>query len=355
MAKRSYSNTRDAVVVSGWGPMCGYGQSRAALAAALGSGSGDLALAPQQGAHWFDPQPYLGKHGHKYLLHASRILWAATKVALADAAVAQGTQAQEMGVCIGTNFAVHATLRDFDETIRSVGSGGLQPMLAPNFSVNLPASVLSLKEGYQALNLTLTNPRVAGLESLIAAAGVIADGRAHQVIAGACEDGALLGGGDGVEAAACALVLERASDLAGRGAWGHARLAAHLQRFYGAPGAAAVPSDFRVLLDGLARDAAAHGQVLQSFLLSAPDSACPLAAAAIKALVEAARTAGLAVQVRERSSALTRLGCAAVLLHGCAWINTRQPLVLLECSPYGHLVALALAAMAPLSDSEINP
>src|SRR5262245_43300837 len=103
---------RAPVVLSGVGPICRHGQSRRALVAALARG---CSVEPSGGDGWFDPQPHLGRHGYKYHAKASQMLWAATRAALADAELSEIADKASVGVCIGTNFAVHRTLHGFDE------------------------------------------------------------------------------------------------------------------------------------------------------------------------------------------------------------------------------------------------
>ncbi len=172
----------------------------------------------------FDPQRYLGKRGFKYLTPATRYALAATSLACEDAGLEDGPYSpEEIGVCLGTHFAVHQVLDSMDEVILSEGAEGLQPMHAPNFTANLPASYISMKRKFLAFNLTLTNLFVAGLEAVLIGAQAIRRGRAHLVLTGGTEGRppervrALLGGSL-AEGAACALVLERLSAARARAA-----------------------------------------------------------------------------------------------------------------------------------------
>lgn len=206
------------VVVTGIGLVCPHGSSPDDLLSGMqprwnGAGEG-----------WFEPERYLGRHGFKYLTPATRYLLAASRLALDDARAGEASYPSEArGVVAGTNFGAAAVLDRMDRTIVADGAGALSPAEAPNFSVNIPASHVSMRHCLQAFNISLTTPMVAGLQSLILLRQVIRRGRAAMGLAAATEDrpppaavqaiGAPRGDG-----AACSFVLERLSDALARGA-----------------------------------------------------------------------------------------------------------------------------------------
>lgn len=132
---------------------------------------------------WFDPSIYLGRRGWKYLSHTTRLLIAAVRLSLADSQ----REPESGGVMIGTNFAAAEVVRSMDDIVRATGSDDLSPALAPAFSVNLPASQVSIAHGMTRFNLTLTNPLVAGVESIIYGASAVRSGRSSWCVAGAVE------------------------------------------------------------------------------------------------------------------------------------------------------------------------
>lgn len=134
---------------------------------------------------WFDPRPYLGERGYKYLTPASRML-ASAMVGL-EAGWNKSAAPGSVGVLIGTNFGNLDVLAGFAETIEKAGAENLQPMEAPNFSINVPASQLAIRGGFHAFNMTLTEDTRAGLDALVEGVRAIQDGRADRVVAGGVE------------------------------------------------------------------------------------------------------------------------------------------------------------------------
>lgn len=217
-----------AVVITGTGLVCPAAASVPELLAASAPGGPDP-------SDWFDPVPYLGKRGWKYFSPATRHLLAAAGLVLADAGLDPTTQRDEsMGVVIGTNFAAAPVVGRFDEVIIAEGADMLSPAEAANFSVNIAASQISMKYAMRAFNLTLTDPVVAGVESLLTLSAAMRRGRARLGIAGATEERAPCRGEPASAAlseGACCFTLELASDAAARGATVRAVLAGGFSRF----------------------------------------------------------------------------------------------------------------------------
>lgn len=186
--------------------------------------SGSAALHADGAEPWFDPATHLGPRGWRYLTPATRYVLAAAKLAMADARFDPATLPDEqVGVAIGTNFAAAPVVARFDEVVAATGADDISPAEAPSFSVNIPASQISMKHGLRAFNLTLTNPVVAGLEAVLTLRSALLRGRARAGIAGAVEErpddtaAEALGAGTAGEGVCC-LVLERDSDARDRDA-----------------------------------------------------------------------------------------------------------------------------------------
>jgi 3-oxoacyl-(acyl-carrier-protein) synthase len=148
-----------AVVITGIGPVC-----RAALSAE------ELSGGVAHGEDWYDPTKYLGPRGFKYFTPATRYVLSAAEVALKDAGLAEGEMpypTDRRGVFVGTNFGVHEVLRELDDAVLAEGSDGISPANAPNFSLNVCASYVSIKRPLHAFNVTLSSAVVAGLEAII--------------------------------------------------------------------------------------------------------------------------------------------------------------------------------------------
>ncbi|GGQ06445.1 beta-ketoacyl synthase N-terminal-like domain-containing protein [Streptosporangium pseudovulgare] len=170
----------------------------------------------------FDHRTELGPRGYKYLPTASQYLLAAVKRALAAAGEGLASVPEDArAAAVGTNCAASALHARMDRTIIDAGAGDLSPATAPYFSINLFGSRLATEHALKGFNLTLTSPRVAGLEAVQAGSRSVALGRASWLVAGAAEEPPDPGEpGDGGEAGAVALVLEPAGAVAARG--GHA-------------------------------------------------------------------------------------------------------------------------------------
>ncbi|ARE76081.1 hypothetical protein B6R96_20760 [Streptomyces sp. Sge12] len=180
-----------------------------AVAEAVVHGAG-LVLPPDgtdPGAPWFDHRARLGR-GHKYLPPACQYLLAAARTALAGSGAEADRHAPELrGAVVGTNSAVAALHADIEETVRREGAGALSPMGVPYFSVNLVAARLSTEHLLKGFNLTVTSPRVAGIEALHLAALELAAGRGAVALAGAAEAPDPRAGDAAPEAGAALLVL----------------------------------------------------------------------------------------------------------------------------------------------------
>jgi acyl carrier protein len=156
-------------------------------------------------AERFSAERELGKRGHKYMSAATRLLCAASRRACAQSGFPGGAAAERRGVVVGTSLADYGVRRAMDQVLRSEGVRGLSAAEAPNSSVNIPASMVAIRESCQGVNLTLTNPRVAGFEALHWAGRFLDQGLVDVVIAGATED-----------RGAIAFVIERASEAGSR-------------------------------------------------------------------------------------------------------------------------------------------
>lgn len=225
-----------AVVITGTGLVCPAAAS-----------AGELVAAPVTTVGWsdgwFDPVPDLGRHGWKYLSPATRFVLAAASRALADAGLPTdpralaaagdaGLPGATTGVVIGTNFAAARPLARFDQTVLDEGANALSPAEAPTFSVNIPASQVSLRYGLRAFNLSLTNPVVAGIEAMLTLASAIRSGRAAAGVAGATEQQPDLPGAHPVPGeGACCFVLEPSARARARAARPAAELAGGFSRF----------------------------------------------------------------------------------------------------------------------------
>ncbi len=222
-----------AIVISGLTPICPGIIGHADLLAAGRSPGRSRPAA----ADWFDAPRLLGPRGWKYLTASSRYLTAAVRGAVLDAWPAAGDAPppstggapvldegrlpppERRGVVVGSNFAALAMNRRLDLGLAAAGIDGISPMEAPTFSVNVPASHVSIDCGCRGFNITLTNPVTAGLEALAVGAAAIRRGRAALVVSAAVEEAAPaeLGLDRQVAEGACALVLESHAEAIAQG------------------------------------------------------------------------------------------------------------------------------------------
>lgn len=199
-----------ALAILGIGPVAPGIAGIAALATT------DLEQSPGPVADdWFDAEAFIGKRGHKYFPQSGRLASAAARLALEDAGLGDtGAAGEDCGLIVGTNFGVHRVLADIDATVGEYGVGGLSPLSAPNFSVNLGASLTGIRTSTTGLNITLTDPVVAGLGAIVLAYHAV--GIAGRILAGGAEDAPygcaspLTGTGVTMAGASCLFVLEAA-------------------------------------------------------------------------------------------------------------------------------------------------
>lgn len=182
--------------------------------AAVITGIGVVVPPPDAGGDWFDPRSALGPRGYKYLPPACQFLLAAGRRAVADGGRLDGVPAERRAVAVGTNTGLAHLITDMDRTVTGGSADALSPALAPFFAVNVLGTRLVAEHAVKGPFLTVTSPRVAGIEALGAGARAMAAGRCDAWLAAAMEHP--LGGPAG--SGAVAMILERPADAAARGA-----------------------------------------------------------------------------------------------------------------------------------------
>lgn len=299
----------------------------------------------------FDPERFLGKRGFKFLSAATRYGLAAAHLALDDAGLSQTTiyAPEARGVFMGTNFAVHESVASMDALVLSQGAGALMAIETPNFSVNLPASYISLKCGFLAFNITLTNMLVAGVEAVMLGARNIQRGRAQLVLAGATEgsiparDAALLGG-TAADGGACMLALEALPAAQARGARVYAQVGGDALCFI-PPDTARTASTWqpreallRRRLDLLLGDHTA-------LPLAMPTLECALTQRVNESVLRHLQDRGVTVH-RHPTAGGAPDACVSPLLWLAALIAQHGEALLVVASPQGHV---ALMRLEPVS------
>ncbi|MCM2387931.1 beta-ketoacyl synthase N-terminal-like domain-containing protein [Streptomyces albipurpureus] len=295
---------------------------------------------PAVPGQWFDHRTRLGPRGYKYLPPASQFFLAAAKYALVDADDDPARHpAEQRGAAVGTNSSAVALHDGMDRTVLEESADALSPVAAPYFSINLFGSRLATEHGLKGFNLTLTTPRVAGLESLETGARAVAAGRATWLLAGATEEALPeeQPGHGSSERGAVALVLEPADAVRARGgrAYGRCQVSSHFL----APASAASaegPERARRLIDrGLAGwGGAALGEA---------------GAPRVIAVVDGSAVGRAVVSAVGPSAAVAAAGAGALeplLQVAAALTELTAPVLVVASAPGGNL-SLALLTPAP--------
>ncbi|MEU3465592.1 beta-ketoacyl synthase N-terminal-like domain-containing protein [Streptomyces sp. NPDC006733] len=183
--------------ITGIGPVSRLGIGAAQLAASAPSGTLAADADADAGAadagagilelETFDPAEHLGKRGWKFLPPVTRAALVAVRLALADAGELPPREAERLGVVVGTNFAVSEIVERIDRALLTNGISGISAVECPNFSLNVPASQISVAHGMKAFNVTLSNLFSAGYEAVLLGGRALRSGRADAVLAGAIE------------------------------------------------------------------------------------------------------------------------------------------------------------------------
>ncbi len=210
----------DQIVVSGVGPVYPGAVGVQQFRDAIGEPS---RAACHLGDEWFDAVRFFGRQGFKYWTAATKYAVAASKLALEHGSFEPKLHdPEQVGVFLGTNFGVYRVLENLDRIVRHTGAQDLSPLDAPNFSVNIPASVVSSRYGFRAFNISFTDAIVSGLQALLFGVNAIRQKRAEVVLAGATEDlppslAAEVMGVSAVMGGACMFLLERLNSVRARG------------------------------------------------------------------------------------------------------------------------------------------
>jgi 3-oxoacyl-[acyl-carrier-protein] synthase II len=215
--------------------------------------------------------------------------------------------------------------------VRADGAQWLSPAEAPNFSVNIPASHISMKYGMRAFNLTLTDPVVAGLAAILTMTAAIRRGRARLGLAGATEERPATGPtGEG----ACCLAVESADHARDRGAPVRAEVAGGFSRFL-PPGA-----DPQVLggpVDALLADAASP----LPYAVTGDDEVSRRVGDFV------ATRSGVPLVRRRYLGAAGQYATASPLLQAAGLLAEYGQGLVVAASPHGHVAALRLAPPDP--------
>lgn len=338
------------IVISGLGPVSTYGTGRTEPAGTpVDPGAAGGSQRWLRSLEDFDPARWLGRKGWRFLPPAARYAMVAARLADEDAR-SRGDDG-DTGVVVGTNFAADETVDRFDQAVLAEGARGISPLEAPNFSINVAASQISIDLGHRAFNITLTDLFVAGSCAVWTACQALEDGRATAALAGAVEGrppraatGSLAPVLD--EGAACLMRLEHAGRAAARDARPYGRVVAGAQLFVPVAvtaGADRVDALAHPVLDELAAALPPGPVTVDVCRPPASQRAEAVAAAVIRWTRQRLDTALLGGPDAGRAAAQAS-ATAPLRLAGALAGRAAPPGALIQATagPHGHLVVLAV-------------
>jgi 3-oxoacyl-[acyl-carrier-protein] synthase II len=202
----------------------------------------DLLDAPPDHDAGFEPKAILGRKGLFGKDRATLLALCAAKLALENARwPEEGMDPARTGVVVSSNFGNLDTVERVLQTVAKGGSASASMMDAPNASSNVIASTLAIRFGCKGPNYTVCSGGTASIDALRVARLTLAAGRADAMIVVGVEprnavvkalvephlaEPGSAARGEKLAEGAAALIIERASKAAARGARGLFRIAA---------------------------------------------------------------------------------------------------------------------------------
>ncbi|MCK5579700.1 MAG: beta-ketoacyl-[acyl-carrier-protein] synthase family protein [Candidatus Omnitrophica bacterium] len=137
----------------------------------------------------FNAKDYFGPKGLRNLDRSTRLLVAASKLAVADSQFEiTDENTEEVGVSVGTTLGSIKSIVEFDEVTLREGPRYVNPALFPNTVINSPASQVSIWNNIQAFNSTISTGFTASLDAMQYAYDFIQWDRAKVVFTGGVEE-----------------------------------------------------------------------------------------------------------------------------------------------------------------------
>jgi 3-oxoacyl-[acyl-carrier-protein] synthase II len=228
----------------------------------------DLFEGPPEENAPFEPKAILGRKGLFGKDRATLLALCAAKVALERANwPADGLDPARIGVVVSSNFGNLDTVDRVLRAIKRGGSADASMMDAPNASSNVISSTLAIRFGCRGPNYTVCSGGTASLDALRAAWLTLAAGRADAMIVVGVEprnpvvkalvepwlgEAGCRAGSEKLAEGAAALIVERETAAAARGAQGLFRVSAP-RRFRTDHGTPAAVADWPAELSGALR------------------------------------------------------------------------------------------------------
>jgi 3-oxoacyl-[acyl-carrier-protein] synthase II len=137
----------------------------------------------------FDAKQYFGPKGLRLLDRSTRLLVAASKLAISDSAFKiTGRNTRNAGVSVGTTLGSLKSIAEFEEVALREGPRYVNPGLFPNTVMNSPASQVSIWNNIKGFNTTISTGFTSSLDAMSYAADFIQMGRAKIIYAGSVEE-----------------------------------------------------------------------------------------------------------------------------------------------------------------------
>ncbi|GJQ22707.1 hypothetical protein BIY37_02640 [Candidatus Brocadia sapporoensis] len=136
----------------------------------------------------FKPEIYLGSKGLKYLNKGTRFLGSASKMALDDARLAQGSfQPEQMGIIIGSSLGNFSETTDYFYEIIRDNPSELSPMLSYDVALNSSTNYVSVIFGIKGLARTISSGFTSSADAIGDAFRMIQRDVVKVIVAGGVE------------------------------------------------------------------------------------------------------------------------------------------------------------------------
>lgn len=137
----------------------------------------------------FDAKQYFGPKGLRLLDRSTRLLVAASKLAIADSGfVITEENSDDVGVSVGTTLGSLKSIAEFDEVTLKEGPRYVNPALFPNTVINSPASQVNIWNNIQGFSTTLSTGFTSSIDALSYAYDFFQMERAKVIYAGSVEE-----------------------------------------------------------------------------------------------------------------------------------------------------------------------
>ncbi len=140
----------------------------------------------------FDPKAYLGDKGLRSLDQQTKLVLAASRLALHDSGLKQDAtwrngDADTTGFILSTAYPNLEAIHDLVRVFILEEPRYINPNQFPNTVSNTPAGYASIWEGYRALNATVSTGNTGGLDAMSLAESFLATGRAKAIVVGGAD------------------------------------------------------------------------------------------------------------------------------------------------------------------------